>query len=108
MAKKQPSQADAMDAMFQTMTSCFKQTTDAIRELEKRQEMLEADRSRDLRCTYKAVTGSGKSRLVASFVAEEEQHNPRGARAKAAEAFGISRGRVSQLLNSDKNRNNGK
>lgn len=61
-----------------------------------------------IRASYQAHTGCGKSRLVAELVREAEKDNPSTARAEVAKLLQLSPSRISQLLNSDKNRKNGK
>jgi hypothetical protein len=61
-----------------------------------------------IRASYQAHTACGKSRLVAELVREAEKDNPSTARAEVAKLLQLSPSRISQLLNSDKNRKNGK
>lgn len=54
------------------------------------------------------MTGSGKSRYVAKLVEIEKQNGPRGAQARVAETLGLTPGRITQLLKSEKNCKNSK
>jgi hypothetical protein len=69
---------------------------------------LEKKLQQQARAAYQGMTGSGKSRYATELVKIESAQNPRGAQARVSETLGVTPGRVTQLLNSDKNRKNGK
>ncbi|WP_200348935.1 hypothetical protein [Halochromatium glycolicum] len=92
---------DPLEHMMATVVEGFRQTTEAIHTL--RQEQKE-----QAQAAYQGMTGSGKSRYVSKLVEIERAKESRGAQSRVADTLGISEGRVSQLLNSDKNRKNGK
>ncbi|ATE62933.1 hypothetical protein CCZ27_23000 (plasmid) [Thauera sinica] len=91
-----------------TVVQGFKMTTEAIQDLRTQQASLEQKLQQQARAAYHGMTGSGKSRYATELVKIESEHNPRGAQARVAETLGVTPGRVTQLLNSDKNRKNGK
>ncbi|SKC32329.1 hypothetical protein CZ809_01845 [Photobacterium piscicola] len=102
---------DPLEQIMATVVSGFQQTTDAIRELQLKQEALERQQQQQAKAAYQGMTGCGKSRYVAELVEIEKQKDPtntRGAQKRVADTIGISSARVTQLLNSDKNRKNGK
>lgn len=91
-----------------TVVHGFQMTTQAIQDLRAQQASLEQKLQQQARAAYHGMTGSGKSRYATELVKIESVHNPRGAQARVAETLGVTPGRVTQLLNSDKNRKNGK
>jgi len=109
MAKQsQPSQPDLLEQVMATVVQGFKMTTEAIQDLRDQQASLEQKLQQQARAAYHGMTGSGKSRYAAELVKIERENNPRGAQARVAETLGVTPGRVTQLLGSDKNRKNGK
>lgn len=109
MAKQtQPTQFDPLEQVMTTVVQGFKMTTTAIQELRDKQVGLEQKLEQQARAAYHGMTGSGKSRYTSELVKIESEHNPRGAQARVAETLGVSPGRITQLLTSEKNRKNGK
>ena len=109
MAKRTPSASfDPLEQVMETVVQGFKMTTVAIQELRDRQMRLEEKLQQQARAAYHGMTGSGKSRYTAELVKIESENNPRGAQARVAETLGVTPGRITQLLTSDKNRKNGK
>lgn len=109
MAKQpQPVQPDPLEQVMTTVVQGFKMTTEAIQDLRVQQASLEQKLQQQARAAYHGMTGSGKSRYAEELVKIESEQNPRGAQARVAETLGITPGRVTQLLTSDKNRKNGK
>ena len=90
---KYDSDIDPLKQVMETVVAGFQKTTEAIQ---------------NLRDAYQGMTGSGKSRYVSELVKIEEQNEQRGAKARVAETLDLSPGRITQLLNSEKNRKNGK
>ncbi|MFC5771006.1 hypothetical protein [Thauera sinica] len=107
---KQPASVppDPLEQVMTTVVQGFKMTTEAIQDLRTQQASLEQKLQQQARAAYHGMTGSGKSRYATELVKIESEHNPRGAQARVAETLGVTPGRVTQLLNSDKNRKNGK
>ncbi len=99
---------DPLGQVMKTVVEGFKMTTAAIQELRDQQAGLEQKLQQQARAAYHGMTGSGKSRYTAELVKIESSSNPRGAQARVAETLGVTPGRITQLLNSDKNRKNGK
>lgn len=99
---------DPLAQVMETVVQGFKHTTQAIQELRDQQADLELRQKQQAKAAYQGMTGSGKSRYVAKLVEIEEERESRGAKARVAETLDLSRGRITQLLNSDKNRKNGK
>jgi len=91
-----------------TVIQGFQMTTASIQELRNQQANLEQKLQQQARAAYHGMTGSGKSRYTSELVKIESENNPRGAQARVAETLGVSPGRITQLLSSDKNRKNGK
>lgn len=108
MTKKiPPAQPDPLELVMATVIQGFQMTTASIQELRDQQTSLEQRLQQQARAAYHGMTGSGKSRYTAELVKIEGENNPRGAKARVAETLGVSPGRITQLLNSDKNRKNG-
>ena len=101
-------EVDPLEQVMDIVVNGFKMTTHAIQDLRKQQASLEQKLQNQARAAYHGVTGSGKSRYTAELVRIESESNPRGAQARVAETLGVSAGRITQLLKSDKNRKNGK
>ena len=108
--KKQIQQTptDPLEQMMSAVVEGFKHTAGAIQDLRNQQAALGQRQEQQARAAYQGMTGSGKSRYAAALVAIENEVNPRGAQTRAAATLGITPGRMSQLLSSEKNRNNGK
>ena len=105
MTKKTPlAQPDPLEQVMATVIQGFQMTTASIQELRDQQASLEQRLQQQARAVYHGMTGSGKSRYTSELVKIESEHNPRGAQARVAETLGVSPGRITQLLNSDKNR----
>lgn len=100
--------ADPLEQVMETVVQGFKMTTAAIHELREQQTSLEIKLQQQARAAYHGMSGSGKSRYTAELVKIESSNNPRGAQARVAETLGVTPGRITQLLTSDKNRKNGK
>ncbi|MBI6169353.1 hypothetical protein JEP94_23435 [Serratia marcescens] len=99
---------DPLKMVMDTVVEGFRQTTDAIQDLRNRQQELEDRQKLQARAAYHGMTGSGKSRYTSELVEIERRVEPRGAQARVADTLGVTPGRITQLLNSDKNRKNGK
>lgn len=109
MAKPAPTTSpDPLEQVMDTVVQGFKMTTEAIQDLRDQQISLEQKLQQQARAAYQGMTGSGKSRYTAELVEIERGNNPRGAQARVAQTLGVTPGRITQLLNSDKNRKNGK
>ena len=106
--KNSPVQPDPLEQMMATGIQGFQMTTASIHELRGQQASLEQRLQQQARAAYHGLTGSGKSRYTSELVKIESEQNPRGAQARVAETLGVSPARITQLLNSDKNRKNGK
>lgn len=107
---------DPLQQVMQTVISGFQQTTQVIAEVQKQQAQLQQQQAQlqqqlqdQARAAYNGMTGSGKSRFVQALVEQEAIRNgERGAKARVSDTLGITPPRVTQLLNSEKNRKNGK
>jgi hypothetical protein len=109
MAKQpQSSPLDPLEQVMSTVVQGFKMTTSSIQELKTQTAKLEQKLHQQARAAYHGMTGSGKSRYTAELVKIESESNPRGAQARVADTLGVTPGRVTQLLSSEKNRKNGK
>ena len=108
--KKEPkfNQQGPLEQVMETVIQGFKTTTEAIQDLRDQQEILNQKFKQQARAAYQGMTGSGKSRYVTGLVESESEVNPRGAQARVAEVLGLTPSRITQLLNSYKNRKNGK
>lgn len=99
---------DPLKMVMDTVLEGFRHTTDAIQDLRNRQQMLEDRQKLQARAAYHGMTGSGKARYTSELVEIEKGVESRGAQARVAETLGVTPGRITQLLRSDKNRKNGK
>ena len=108
MKRTKWNQPDPLEQVMATVIQAFKVTTEAIQDLRDQQANLNQKLQQQARAAYQGMTGSGKSRYVAELVKIESETNPRGAQARVAEALGVTPGRITQVLNSEKNRKNGK
>lgn len=99
---------DPLEALMETMVTGFKHTTDAIQQLRDQQAELEKSQKQQAKAVYQGMTGNGKSRYTAELVKIEKEKEPRGAQARVAETLDVTASRITQLLKSDKNRQNGK
>lgn len=102
------SQPDPLEQVMAVVVEGFKKTTEAIQSLRDQQAELAEQQKQYTKAAYHGMTGSGKSRFVSELVAIERAKDPRGAQSRVADLIEVSEGRISQLLNSDKNRKNGK
>lgn len=105
---RKDAEIDPLKMVMDTVVEGFRQTTEAIQELRNRQQELEDRQKSHARAAYHGMTGSGKSRYTSELVEIEKRVEPRGAQARVADTLGVTPGRVTQLLNSDKNKKNGK
>jgi len=87
--------------MMALMVEGFRATTSEIQAMKVKQKQQAI-------AAYHGMTGSGKSRYVSKLVEIEAAQEPRGAQSRVADTLDLSGGRISQLLNSVKNRKNGK
>lgn len=99
---------DPLELLMENVIYGFKTTTSAIQNLRDQQEELNQKLQQQARAAYQGMTGSGKSRYVTELVKIENEENPRGAQARVAELLGVTPGRITQVLKSNKNRKNGK
>lgn len=99
---------DPLEQVMETMFEGFKHTTKAIQDLREKQAKLELTQKQQAKAAYHGMTGSGKARYVAQLVEIEKENNPRGAQARVADTLDLTPARITQLLNSEKNRKNGK
>ena len=99
---------DPLELVMSTVVEGFKHTTAAIQDLREKQAQLEERQKEQARAAYHGMTGSGKSRYVNELVAIERAKGARGAQSRVAGLLDVTPGRITQLLNSDKNRKNGK
>lgn len=93
--------ADPLEKMMAMMVEGFRTTTTEI-------QALKAKQKQQAIAAYHGMTGSGKSRYVAKLVEIEGKNNPKGAQSRVAALLDLSDSRISQVLNSEKNRENGK
>lgn len=103
-----PKHPDPLQQMMDVVVQGFKMTAVAIQELRDQQAELAKKQQQQARAAYHGMTGGGKSRYVSELVDVERHINERGAQARVAETLGLTPGRITQLLKSDKNRKNGK
>lgn len=99
---------DPLEQVMAIVIEGFKKTTESIQDLRAQQVELELKQKQQAKAAYHGMTGSGKSRYVAKLVEIEKANNPRGAQTRVAETLELSTGRITQLLQSEKNRKNGK
>jgi len=64
-------------------------------------DAIKENQTNQARATYTGLTSSGKSRYVSSLVETS------GSQIEVAELLDLSKGRISQLVRSERNRNNG-
>ena len=100
MTKRQAT-TDPLENMMALMVESFRATTSEI-------QAVKAKQKQQAIAAYHGMTGSGKSRYVSKLVEIEAAQEPRGAQSRVADTLDLSEGRISQLLNSYKNRKNGK
>lgn len=86
---------DPAEAMMEATLKSFHHVKVAI-------DAVQADQKIQAKATYGALTSSGKSRYVSELTAAYESQ------ARVAELLDLSPGRICQLVNSEKNRKNGK
>lgn len=86
---------DPSEMMMAVTLEGFKQAKAAM-------DIIKENQTNQARATYKALTSSGKSRYVASLSKTSESQ------AEVAELLDLSPGRISQLVRSERNRQNGK
>lgn len=109
MARKNaPTEYDPLEKVMEAMVTGFKHTNEAIQNLRNQQSKLEERQKQQARAAYHGMTGCGKSRYTAQLVEIEKEIDPRGAQARVAKMLDVAPSRVTQLLQSDKKRNNGK
>jgi CRP-like cAMP-binding protein len=103
------SQPKPLEMIMDVTMQGFAQVKQAMEELQAEQQRLRdeqvrmAIQSRGVTvANYKAHTASGKARMASELV------QVFGSQAGAAEYLGVTPGRISQLVNSEKNRKNGR
>ncbi|SKC66193.1 hypothetical protein SAMN05445504_0509 [Burkholderia sp. CF099] len=99
---------DPLEQVMKVVVEGFRHTTQAIQDLREKQEKLEQQQKEQARAAYNGMTGSGKPRYVSTLVEIERAKDEKGAQARVAGLLDLSPGRISQLLNSEKNKKNGK
>ena len=99
---------DPLEQVMSVVTEGFKHTTDAIKDLRDQQEKLAETQKQQARAAYDGMTGSRKYRYVAKLVEIEKAVEEKGAQNRVAETLNLSPSRITQLINSNKNRKNGK
>lgn len=107
---------DPLHQVMQTVISGFQQTTALIADVQQQQQTLQQQQQAlqqqlqdQARAAYSGMTGSGKSRFVQALVDQETARlGDRGARSRVANTLGLTPPRITQLLDSEKNRKNGK
>ncbi|QOQ83805.1 hypothetical protein [Comamonas thiooxydans] len=99
---------DPLQQVMDTVVAGFAHTTAAIREVRDRQQVLETQLQDQARAAYSGMTASGRARFVSTMVDQERAANPYGAQARVAARLDLTPGRVSQLVNSARNRENGR
>lgn len=102
------SDTDPLVQAMKVVVEGFAHTTQAIQDLRDQQAKLVQQQQNQARAAYNGMTGSGKARYVDKLVEIERSNGEKGAQARVADMLDLSAGRVSQLLNSEKNRKNGK
>ena len=113
--QRPPSELDPLEQVMATVVEGFRATTAQIKEhsnqlmVLQQQNSEKEDQIKQLkRAAYQGLTGAGKTRYVKELVEDERKKNPTGAQSRVAGDLDLTPGRVSQLLNSEKNRKNGK
>jgi hypothetical protein len=91
---RQASKDPVESLMYATLDS-FKHVNEVIKSVREDHKVL-------AQATYNGLTGSGKTRFVSDMV------EAYGSQARVAQMLELSPGRISQLVNSDKNKKNGK
>lgn len=108
MPPKTPSSNEPLELMMSVVVDGFQRVADSMHEIKAEQAKLSDIQKQQSKAAYHAFTGCGKARYVGMLVEIESQTNPRGARARVAQTLDLTPARITQLLNSDKNRKNGK
>lgn len=110
-----PDSQEPLRRVMDTVVKGFQQTTDAMQQLQERQDKLEQEQraleqqqKEHLKAAYNGMTGSGKARYVSELVEIEKKKGERGSQARVARTLDLTAGRIAQLINSEKNRKNGK
>ena len=80
----------------------MKATLDGFHNVKIAIEAVQAEQKIQAKATYNALTSSGKSRYIAELAESYKSQ------ARVAELLDLSPGRICQLVNSEKNRKNGK
>ena len=97
---------DPLQQVMATVVAGFQQTTAIIQQV---QQQLQQQLQNQTRAAYSGMTASGRTRFVGSLVQQEiEANGERGAQARVANTLNLTPGRVSQLVNSPRNRENGR
>lgn len=107
---------DPLQQVMATVVASFQQTTEIIQQVQQQQQQLQQQQQQlqqqlqnQTRAAYSGMTASGRTRFVGSLVQQEIQANgERGAQARVANTLNLTPGRVSQLINSPRNRENGR
>jgi hypothetical protein len=86
---------DPVDALMQATLDGFKQVNEVVKIVRQEQKIL-------TKATYDGLTGSGKARFVTQLV------DAYGSQNEVAKTLDLTAGRISQLVNSEKNKQNGK
>lgn len=92
---KREASTQAIETMMKATIDGFNQVNLIIKSVHQNQKI-------HAQATYSGLTGSGKSRYVSELVKSYESQ------AAVAELLDLSRGRICQLVNSGKNKKNGK
>lgn len=87
--------AQPFEAMMEVTLDGFKQVNEIIKSIHQAQKI-------QAQATYSGLTGAGKARYVGELVKSY------GSQADVATLLDRTPGRISQLVNSEKNRKNGK
>jgi ABC-type phosphate transport system ATPase subunit len=99
---------DPLEHVMRVVAEGFKHTTQAIQDLRVQQAQLQQQQYAHARAAYDGMSGCGKSRYVTSLVEMEKAKGEKGAQGRVADMLDLTPGRISQLVNSEKNRKNGK
>lgn len=107
---------DPLQQVMATVIAGFQQTTEIIQQVQQQQQQLQRQQDslqqqlqNQTRAAYSGMTASGRTRFVSSLVEQEvKAKGERGAQARVANTLDLTPGRVSQLVNSSRNRENGR
>lgn len=86
---------EPVEALMNATLEGFKHVNEAIKAVHQAQKV-------QAKATYSGLTGAGKARYVTELASSYNSQ------AQVAELLDLSKGRISQLVNSEKNKKNGR